>query len=94
MKKIIIPIIIIFIISMISILTITNKNKDLQVIYNGIKEEDNSQIVDLNSTIPFLYVVKKKLVKLQPKTILNSILRFFEYQFNAPKQFTVCNYNN
>lgn len=72
----------------------TNKNKDLQVIYNGIKEEDNSQIVDLNSTIPFLYVVKKKLVKLQPKTILNSILRFFEYQFNAPKQFTVCNYNN
>ena len=72
----------------------TNKNKDLQVIYNGIKEEDNSQIVDLNSTIPFLYVVKKKLVKLQPKTILNSILKFFEYQFNAPKQFSVCNYNN
>lgn len=37
----------------------TNKNKDLQVIYNGIKQENNSQIVDLNSTIPFLYVVKK-----------------------------------
>lgn len=72
----------------------TNKNKDLQVIYNGIKQENNSQIVDLNSTIPFLYVVKKKLVKLQPKTILNSILRFFEYKFNAPKQFSVCNYNN
>ena len=72
----------------------TNKNKDLQVIYNGIKEDDNSQIVDLNSTIPFLYVVKKRLVKLQPKTILNSILKFFEYQYNTPKQFSVCNYNN
>ena len=72
----------------------TNKNKDLQVIYNGIIEDKYSQIVDMNSTIPFLYVVKKKLVKLQPKTILNSILKFFEYQFNASKQFSVCNYNN
>ena len=72
----------------------TNKNKDLQVIYNGIIEDKYSQIVDMNSTIPLLYVVKKKLVKLQPKTILNSILKFFEYQFNAPKQFSVCNYNN
>lgn len=71
-----------------------NMNKELQVVYNGCEVNDISYIIDLKNVVPFLYVTKKKLVKLQPKAVLINIVKFFEIGLKAPKQYSVCNFNN
>ena len=73
---------------------IENFNKDVQVIYNGSEFNDISDILDLNNAIPFLFFVKKKMNKFQPKNILLNIVKFFEIKIKAPKQLSVCNFNN
>ena len=73
---------------------IENLNKDLQVIYNGAEFNDISYIIDLDSIIPFLHVVKNKLTKLQPKALLINIVKFCNMKMNAPRQYSVCNFNN
>ena len=72
----------------------TNFNKDLQVIYNGAEFNDISYIKDLDSIIPFLYVVKNQLPKLQPKAILINVVKYCNMKLNIPKQMSVCNFNN
>ena len=73
---------------------ISNLNKDLQVIYNGNEFNDILNIVDLKNVLPFLFVVKKNLVRLKPKTILINIVKYFDIRIKAPKQLAVCNFNN
>ena len=72
----------------------TNFNKDLQVVYNGAEFNDISYIIDLDSIIPFLYIVKNKLPKLQPKAILINVVKYCNMKIYAPKQLSVCNFNN
>ena len=50
--------------------------------------------MDLNNVLPFLYVVKNKYAKLQPKTVLINIVQFFNIKISAAKQLSVCNFNN
>ena len=71
-----------------------NLNKDLQVIYNGHEFNDISYIMDLKNSLTFLYVVKKKISKLQPKALVFNIVKFFDIKIIAPKQLSVCNFNN
>jgi hypothetical protein len=72
----------------------TNNNKDLQVVYNGYEYDDISYIMDLNSALPFLFIVKNRLPKLQPKALLFNIVKYFSITMKAPKQISVCNFNN
>ena len=72
----------------------TNLNKDLQVIYSGNDTNDYAKMVDLENALPFLFSVNKKYTKLKPKTILINIIKFFDIKIEAPKQFSVCNFNN
>ena len=69
-------------------------NKDLQVVYNGAEFNDISYIIDLNSIVPFLYIVKNRLPKLQPKAILINVVKYCNMKIKAPKQLSVCNFNN
>ena len=71
-----------------------NLNKDLQVVYNGHECNDISYIIDLKNSLTFLYVVKKKIPKLQPKAVLINVVKFFDIKIIAPKQLSVCNFNN
>ena len=71
-----------------------NSNRELQVIYSGNDVDDYAKMVDLDSALPFLYVVENKLLILKAKTILINIMRFFNIKIEAPKQFSVCNFNN
>lgn len=71
-----------------------NINKDLQVIYNGSEFNDIVYTLDLENIIPLLYTVKKKLLKLQPKTLLINIVKFFDIKAQSPRHFSVCNFNN
>ena len=72
----------------------TNLNKDLQVIYSGNDFDDYAKMTDLDSASPFLFAVDKKITKLKPKTILINIMKFFNIKIEAPKQYSVCNFNN
>ena len=72
----------------------TNSNKDLQVIYNGSEFNDIVYTLDLENVIPFLYTVKKKLIRLKPKALLINIVKFFDIKAESPRQFSVCNFNN
>ena len=72
----------------------TNLNKELQVIYSGNDFNDYAKMVDLDLASAFLFAVDKKLTLLKPKTILINIIKFFNIKIEAPKQFSVCNYNN
>jgi hypothetical protein len=72
----------------------SNLNKDLQVVYNGSEFNDISYIMDLNNALPFLYVVKNNYAKLQPKTVLINIVKFFNIKISAARQLSVCNFNN
>ena len=73
---------------------IKNLNKDLQVIYDGNDCNDYSKIVDLENALPLLFAVNKKITKLRPKAILINIIKFFNIKIEAPKIFSVCNFNN
>ena len=72
----------------------TNTNKELQVIYNGNNFNDYAKMIDLESALPFLFTIDKKLNELKPKVILINIIKFFNIKIEAPKQFSVCNFNN
>ena len=72
----------------------TNSNKELQVIYNGNDFNDYAKMIDLDSALSFLFAVKNKFTMLGPKIILINIIRFFNIKIEAPKQFSVCNFNN
>ena len=72
----------------------TNLNKEVQVIYSGNNFDDYAKIVVLDKAIPFLYAVKKKLTALKPQTILINIMKYFNIKIEAPKQLSVCNFNN
>lgn len=72
----------------------SNLNKDLQVVYNGNENNDISYIMDLDNALPFLYVIKNKYAKLQPKTVLINIIKFFNIKISTAKQLSVCNFNN
>ena len=72
----------------------TDLNKDLQVIYSGNDFDDYAKMTDLDSASPFLFAVDKKITKLKPKTILINIMKFFNIKIEAPKQYSVCNFNN
>ena len=71
-----------------------NLNKELQVIYSGNECEDYAKMTDLDSASPFLFAIDKKITKLKPKTILINIMKFFNIKIEAPKQYSVCNFNN
>ena len=71
-----------------------NSNKEMQVIYNGNNFNDFAKMIDLDSALSFLFAVKNKFTMLGPKTILINIIRFFNIKIEAPKQFSVCNFNN
>lgn len=73
---------------------LNNLNKDLQVVYNGHEFNNISYIMDLKNSLTFLYVVKKKIPLLQPKAVLINIVKFFDIKIIAPKQLSVCNFNN
>ena len=71
-----------------------NLNKELQVIYSGNECEDYAKMTDLDSASPFLFAIDNKITKLKPKTILINIMKFFNIKIEAPKQYSVCNFNN
>ena len=71
-----------------------NLNKELQVIYSGNDFDDYAKMTDLDSASPFLFAIDKKITKLKPKTILINIMKFFNIKIEAPKQYSVCNFNN
>ena len=73
---------------------IKNLNKDLQVIYNGSDYDDYAKIVDLETALPLLFAINKKITKLRPKAILINIIKYFKIKIEAPKLLSVCNFNN
>lgn len=71
-----------------------NHNNEVYVSYNGNDSKDNCRYTDMNSFIPFLYVVQRKLKKLKAQPILKQIAKCFNIVKNEPKQLQVINFNN
>ena len=71
-----------------------NHNNEVYVSYNGNDSKDNCRYTDMDSFIPFLHVVQRKLKKLKVKPILKQIAKCFNIVKNEPKQLQVINFNN
>ena len=71
-----------------------NHNNEVYVSYNGNDSKDNCRYTDIDSFIPFLYVVQRKLKKLKAQPILKQIAKCFNIVKNEPKQLQVINFNN
>jgi len=71
-----------------------NHNNEVYVSYNGNDNKDNCRYIDMDSFVPFLYVVQRKLKKLKDQQIIKQIAKCFNIVKNEPKQLQVVNFNN
>ena len=71
-----------------------NHNNEIYVSYNGNEYNDYCKFVDIDSFVPFIFVVEKKLKKLKARPILLNIAKFFNVIKTKPKQCNVTNFNN
>ena len=71
-----------------------NHNNEVYVSFNGNDNKDNCRYIDMDSFVPFLYVVQRKLKKLKDQQIIKQIAKCFNIVKNEPKQLQVVNFNN
>ena len=71
-----------------------NHNNEIFVSYNGNECNDICKYNDLDDFVPFLFVINKKLKKLNVKPIMLNIAKYFNITKKNPRILEVINFNN